>query len=575
MNMLPTLLNTFSSRCFLPSAALLLLAAAGAAPAVAQVNVSLRVVPQVISFSPTGDPVYVLFMNLDATGFANDVNPGNIIRARSGDGSFQGETFPGTGAGGSSSIGFGSIIDLADGINNSGTWMIELYDATLDQTDSYSLSVSTSGIPAEYLRTIVIDALPDVTIDPFPSFNFGIDFSSNSDAEYDNAFAGMFAQAQGNSVFSPSIQPSDTSWTPDGPLADDLYLLDIQLRNDDSGFGIIESSTPEPVNTAPSIGNYNFGITFASESQVSGLRVGEPPALSVSVSFEPDVISFSPLDPPVYILGIGINASGFTDDSNLDNFVRLQSANNLFSGDIYPARFTGSGTAGSIGLSSALDLTDAINSNSLWTLSTTDGVTGVTSEYELTVTTLDIPADAVRPITLDVNPGDSITDFPTFNFTLDPAQDPQNEYTSAFAVLFGTVPENYVGSPSIAAADRSWTPNGPLAPDTYIIVIGMQNPDAPDTMIDATQPVATSSGAPSISFNYDVTANSFGQVNGLVAAPFCVADFDQNGGVDGEDVAAFFEVWTNAGATADVNQSGGVDGDDVEAFFVIWTNGGC
>jgi probable HAF family extracellular repeat protein len=59
------------------------------------------------------------------------------------------------------------------------------------------------------------------------------------------------------------------------------------------------------------------------------------------------------------------------------------------------------------------------------------------------------------------------------------------------------------------------------------------------------------------------------------ATQTCFADYNQDGGVDGVDVEAFFLEWAAGVATADVNQDGGVDGVDVEAFFIQWTAGGC
>jgi hypothetical protein len=56
------------------------------------------------------------------------------------------------------------------------------------------------------------------------------------------------------------------------------------------------------------------------------------------------------------------------------------------------------------------------------------------------------------------------------------------------------------------------------------------------------------------------------------AAP-CPADYNQDGGVDGADVQAFFIDW--AAGYADVNQDGGVDGADVQSFFIVWQAGGC
>jgi hypothetical protein len=62
--------------------------------------------------------------------------------------------------------------------------------------------------------------------------------------------------------------------------------------------------------------------------------------------------------------------------------------------------------------------------------------------------------------------------------------------------------------------------------------------------------------------------------SGLVGetAP-CPGDFNQDGGVDGLDVEAFFSVWTAGEAAADLNQDGGVDGGDIEAFFMAWESG--
>jgi hypothetical protein len=70
------------------------------------------------------------------------------------------------------------------------------------------------------------------------------------------------------------------------------------------------------------------------------------------------------------------------------------------------------------------------------------------------------------------------------------------------------------------------------------------------------------------------SATTFG--TGVLSVDFlCIADFNQDGGVDGTDVEAFFLVWSTGAAAADVNNDGGVDGSDVEAFFGYWSAGGC
>jgi hypothetical protein len=62
---------------------------------------------------------------------------------------------------------------------------------------------------------------------------------------------------------------------------------------------------------------------------------------------------------------------------------------------------------------------------------------------------------------------------------------------------------------------------------------------------------------------------------GCLPPPPCPADFNQDGGVDGADVGAFFEAWEQGESGADINQDGGVDGSDVAAFFGFWELGGC
>ena len=59
------------------------------------------------------------------------------------------------------------------------------------------------------------------------------------------------------------------------------------------------------------------------------------------------------------------------------------------------------------------------------------------------------------------------------------------------------------------------------------------------------------------------------------ACASCPADFNQDGGVDGQDLEAFFVVWEEGDSHADVNIDGGVDGGDVESFFAAWEAGGC
>jgi hypothetical protein len=54
----------------------------------------------------------------------------------------------------------------------------------------------------------------------------------------------------------------------------------------------------------------------------------------------------------------------------------------------------------------------------------------------------------------------------------------------------------------------------------------------------------------------------------------CIADYNNDDSIDGDDVIAFFNDWDANRLCADVNTDQGVDGDDVLAFFGFWDNGG-
>ncbi len=57
----------------------------------------------------------------------------------------------------------------------------------------------------------------------------------------------------------------------------------------------------------------------------------------------------------------------------------------------------------------------------------------------------------------------------------------------------------------------------------------------------------------------------------VLPAPTCPADINGDGGVDGDDVIAYFAAWDVS--DADFNGDGGTDGDDTIAFFASWDAG--
>lgn len=54
----------------------------------------------------------------------------------------------------------------------------------------------------------------------------------------------------------------------------------------------------------------------------------------------------------------------------------------------------------------------------------------------------------------------------------------------------------------------------------------------------------------------------------------CYADFNNDGGIDGDDVISFFADWDAGRMCADTDFSGGTDGDDVISFFGSWDASG-
>lgn len=61
----------------------------------------------------------------------------------------------------------------------------------------------------------------------------------------------------------------------------------------------------------------------------------------------------------------------------------------------------------------------------------------------------------------------------------------------------------------------------------------------------------------------------------IPVCPPCAADFDQDGGVTGADIGAFFAEFEQGLSCADIDADGGVTGADIGAFFQAFEAGGC
>lgn len=545
-----------------------LVAGTAATVAGAQVSVSVDFSPSVLVFSPSV-PVYIMGIGLNATGFTDDSHVDNFVRLQSSNGAFTGDFYParGTGSGTAGSFGYASTLELSDSINFAGAWTLALTDGVTGITHTYSVAVSSSGIPDDVVRPITLDVVADTVIEPDASFTFSQDAAMSPEAEYSSAFAFLIGAVPGNFYIDPPIGVLDTSWTPIGPLSDDTYTFVVLKRNNAPDQSIVTAGEPEPLDGAPALGGFSTMVSAISSAQASGLRVGELPEIVVSARFLPDVISFSPLDPPVFILGVGVNATGFVDESNTNNFIEIHSRTNSFSGDFYPARGTGSGTAGSAGAASAADLSTLINDQSPWTLTVTDGLTNRVSRYTVEISTPGISDEYLRPITIAANPGDVISPNPTFAFTQAGSGLADAQYTQAFAALIGG--QHYYGSPGLALTDTQWTPDMTVAPDTYTILVLKINDDAPQTLMVAADPVPLE-GAPALGgFSYSTNLQSEAQVNGLTVGPTCAADFNTDGVLDPDDLADYIGAFFSQppGIGSDFNDDGVTDPDDLADFI--------
>ncbi len=59
------------------------------------------------------------------------------------------------------------------------------------------------------------------------------------------------------------------------------------------------------------------------------------------------------------------------------------------------------------------------------------------------------------------------------------------------------------------------------------------------------------------------------------AMPLCAADITMDGGVDGDDVSAFYSSFERSSASSDLNLSSSKDRGDESVFFTAWEQGGC
>jgi len=159
--------------------------------------------------------------------------------------------------------------------------------------------------------------------------------------------------------------------------------------------------------------------------------------------------------------------------------------------------------------------------------------------------------------------------------------------THNFSVTFpATITANIInqGSPSQSVQTQDVTATGTINTSTGEASLSMNitnvvddttpTPLPPNSPFDLPPPTGT--GEPAhLLLNLTLTrqqSNTTGNST-LPGAPtpVCFADINNDGGVDADDVIAFFAAWD--ASAADYNRDGGTDGDDIIAFFSDWDSG--
>jgi glycosidase len=155
---------------------------------------------------------------------------------------------------------------------------------------------------------------------------------------------------------------------------------------------------------------------------------------------------------------------------------------------------------------------------------------------------------------------------------------PTVSLTSPCPLPEGTTSFNF----SVTTSDRTVTkvhliPNPPSVADPLTLA----NTGNQAGRLDRWQYVAPASGlVPGVNQLLVIAFEESGRgsyqyIDCRVGPAACPADFNQDGGIDGSDIAAFFEAWEAGDTLADVNEDGGVDGSDIASFFLVWEAGGC
>lgn len=164
-----------------------------------------------------------------------------------------------------------------------------------------------------------------------------------------------------------------------------------------------------------------------------------------------------------------------------------------------------------------------------------------------------VPNQAVRPPSVTVFPPSITPEVPpTFNvFTSGLSPNTPVMLSLDDHILLEGVTDP-LGNLAMTANLDDLPPEVSLSPDYYFVTVQELSPAA--------------------TFAYSVIHIDSGSTP---PCPPCIADYNNDGGIEGADIESFFDDWESGNACADVNFDGGIEGADVEVFFSLWSAGSC
>ncbi|MFM9956779.1 MAG: hypothetical protein ACKVZJ_01775 [Phycisphaerales bacterium] len=308
---------------------------------------------------------------------------------------------------------------------------------------------------------------------------------------------------------------------------------------------------------------------LATHGVVAPALAGPPPKLEfgIGVGFALRAFTFTPAEPKPYICNIAPSISGFSTHMHPGNFAIIQSANGHFIGTEDANQQIG---GFSDSFATVADLKAALADPGGWTISITDGETGVQYTFAMSVDASSLTADYLRPIIFtNLMPGDSIGRNPTFTWTQAPTSNPDAQPDLVFNQLYSDDFANIYNAPPVGINDTSWTPDGPLAYNTYTVFVSKLKSSPNQSLVAATLDPTFPPGATGYLTPF-VTTGAISYVPQLKV--LCLGDLTGDAQRNTADLTRFLGQFGRTcaeitGTCADFNNDGVVNTADLTFFL--------